>query len=483
MKSFGKEKQLEGWDIGSEFEIVKLLGSGSYGSVCEAIHKPTKTTVAIKKVLNLFDDKIDCKRVLREVHLLRKLHHPNVVKIYEILDPKDPKRFDSVYLVLEHAQSDIKKLVKSAIHLQKVHIQKLIYNLIVGLKYTHSAGVLHRDIKPANILINEDCSVRICDFGLGRSVAGVEGTSVKMMKKGEGNLEEVQASSDDEDVGIKNSQLARIKTDSEEMADISTVMSFKLHHPPAKAEEEKKAPEEQKKKEIQTQIQKTRELRRSMKRQLTGHVVTRWYRAPEIILLEKDYGAAVDVWSVGCIFAELLSMMKENAATYQDRQPLFPGTSCFPLSPDHKVCVKKGGFPASNSDQLNVIFDVIGTPAEEEMSFVTDSKALEYLKTFLPRKRTDFKTRYPAAGDDALDLLNKMLVLNPFFRITVDDCLNHPYLAAVRDKAMETTAPETIKLEFENEKDLDEKRLRKLFLDEVTYYKTVRASGKTKYKA
>ncbi len=49
-----------------------------------------------------------------------------------------------------------------------------------------------------------------------------------------------------------------------------------------------------------------------MKRELTGHVVTRWYRAPELILLEKDYGEAIDVWSVGCIFAELLTMMKEN---------------------------------------------------------------------------------------------------------------------------------------------------------------------------
>jgi len=60
-----------------------------------------------------------------------------------------------------------------------------------------------------------------------------------------------------------------------------------------------------------------------MKRELTGHVVTRWYRAPEIILLEKDYGPAIDIWSVGCIFAELLSMMKESAPTYLDRQPLF----------------------------------------------------------------------------------------------------------------------------------------------------------------
>lgn len=71
----------------------------------------------------------------------------------------------------------------------------------------------------------------------------------------------------------------------------------------------------------------------SQSRQMTQHVVTRWYRAPEIILLSDFYTAAIDIWSVGCIFAELLSMMKENYATVFDRKPLFPGNSCQLLSP------------------------------------------------------------------------------------------------------------------------------------------------------
>ena len=65
-----------------------------------------------------------------------------------------------------------------------------------------------------------------------------------------------------------------------------------------------------KRKQLMEQLKKTKELRKNMKRQLTGHVVTRWYRAPELILLEKDYGPAIDMWSIGCIFAELLGMMK-----------------------------------------------------------------------------------------------------------------------------------------------------------------------------
>ena len=91
--------------------------------------------------------------------------------------------------------------------------------------------------------------------------------------------------------------------------------------------------EEEKKENLRAKLVKTKDARRGMKRELTGHVVTRWYRAPEIILLEKDYGPGIDVWAVGCIFAELLGMMRENAPTFMDRQPLFPGKSCFPLSP------------------------------------------------------------------------------------------------------------------------------------------------------
>ena len=66
---------------------------------------------------------------------------------------------------------------------------------------------------------------------------------------------------------------------------------------------------------------------------LTDYITTRWYRAPEVILLSDFYTSAIDMWSVGCIFAELLSMMKENYATVFDRKPLFPGSSCYLLSP------------------------------------------------------------------------------------------------------------------------------------------------------
>ena len=70
-----------------------------------------------------------------------------------------------------------------------------------------------------------------------------------------------------------------------------------------------------------------------MSKKLTQHVVTRWYRAPEVILMNNFYSYSIDIWSVGCIFAELFSMMKENFENFTDRTPLFPGSSCYKLSP------------------------------------------------------------------------------------------------------------------------------------------------------
>lgn len=420
-------KSFADWEVGSNYEILKQIGSGSYGYVVEAIQKSTGKKVAIKRLNKIFEDTIDCKRILREVTLLRKLNHPNIVNIIEILEPSDPKGFDTIYVVMEHAQSDLKKLLKSPIHLEMVHIQTLVYNILVGLKFIHSADVLHRDLKPANVLINEDCTTKICDFGLARSIEGIEGAHQK------------KKPTDDDDDDI---------IPSESKPDAKRQGTGKLVRSAGGGLKTKQ-----------------------MKRELTGHVVTRWYRAPELILLEKDYTAAIDVWSLGCIFAELLGMIKENAPTFLDRSPLFPGTSCFPLSPDRNATSKKGGFPHSSQDQMSLIFSVLGTPAEEDLEFVTDAKALEYLKSFPPKKCVNFADLYPAATKDALDLLQKCLIFNPFKRITIDAAINHPFLSKVRDKSREVYASGPVTMEFEKEGDLSADRLRELFLSEIAQYK------------
>ena len=197
---------------------------------------------------------------------------------------------------MEYAESDLKKILKSSINLEFLHIQTIIYNLLCAIKYLHESKVIHRDLKPANVLINEDCSVKLCDYGLARSVTGVE--SAEMILK--------KAEKDDTPMDVSDTQ--------------SNASDVKMTT-------------EENKNDMKSRLLATKDQRKNMKRELTGHVVTRWYRAPEIILLEKDYGPAIDIWAVGCIFAELLGMMKEHAPTFLDRTPLFPGKSCFPLSP------------------------------------------------------------------------------------------------------------------------------------------------------
>ena len=123
---------------------------------------------------NIFDDDVDCKRMLREVTLLRKLKHPCVVELIEICEPSDPNTFTTIYVVMEFAESDLKKILKSSINLEILHIKTIIFNLLCAIKYLHESKVIHRDLKPANILVNEDCTIKLCDYGLARSITGVE---------------------------------------------------------------------------------------------------------------------------------------------------------------------------------------------------------------------------------------------------------------------------------------------------------------------
>ncbi|EGR30404.1 mitogen-activated protein kinase 2, putative [Ichthyophthirius multifiliis] len=420
-----KQKNFSDWEVGDKYEIIKVVGSGSYGQVVEALEKSTKNKVAIKRLDGIFEDTVDCKRILREIHLLRMLNHPNLIKIIEIIKPSDLKKFDTIYVVTEYCQSDLKKLFKSPIHLQMIQIKTLTYNILTGIKYLHSSEVLHRDLKPANVLINEDCSVKICDFGLARSVEGITGAHIYDNEKEES---------------------------------------------PEKVQQQQISPEKKGLGKMQREG-KLNSKAGGSKRELTGHVVTRWYRAPELILLEKDYTAAIDMWSIGCIFAELMNMIKENAPTFLDRSPLFPGGSCFPLSPDRNNTVTKSGFPHSQSDQLYVIFSVLGTPtSDEDIDFVTDQKAVEYIKSFNPKKRVDFKDIFPAATPECIDFLNRTLVFNPRKRITVDESLNHPLFKSVRDPTKEVFANGPVVLPFEKEGDMEVPRLRELFIDEIKHY-------------
>lgn len=411
------------WNVGADYQLIKQIGAGSYGSVAEARHLPTGDRVAIKHLTQIFDDLVDCKRLLREVTILRYLNHPSVVKLREILLPSDVSNFNELFIVMEHAQSDLKKLVKSPVHLDGDHVQLIIYNILCGMKYIHSANVLHRDLKPANILLNEDCEVKICDFGLARSLP--EETKQALTRSG-------------------------------------TNSSMDLESQPKPAETVPEAGP------VRGKL--TRSKTGTLKKELTGHVVTRWYRAPELILLEREYTKAIDVWSVGCIIGELCGMQRENAPTFMDRSPLFPGSSCFPLSPDHETKMRRAGFPSSNTDQLSVIFEVIGTPSEEELQYITDEKAILYLKSFDYRPRKNLHQIYPGSHPALIELMNNMLRFVPSQRVNFAQALVHPFFDDVREPEKEIDAEVPADFEFENIEDITAEELRQYFIAEIRNY-------------
>ena len=450
---------MEDSDLGSDYQLTEKIGRGAYSTVWRAIHAESGKEVAIKKEENIFDDLIDCKRVFRELKLLRLLNHPNIVRLLDLrINEEDPK-FNSVSLILELGELDMKKILKSAQTLQHSHIQRFIYDILLGLKYMHSAGVIHRDLKPGNVLLYEDESVKLCDFGLARCVgttyADTQAPQPDRNHDGKNNV-----SPDADDLILDNPEEGTaLKVSTTPIVD-NKITAIK--------------PEIEEKKESKLARPLISSKKSNLKKILTSHVVTRWYRAPEVILMEKDYGAEIDVWAVGCIFAELLAMLQGNSKYFTDRQPLFPGTSCYPLSPG-----SAGDSKNSEKDQLNVILKVLGSPSTDDYAFISDPNRVKDLMKLPPQKRTNFKVKYPAAGDDAIDLLDKLLIFNPSKRLSVDQCLEHPYLASIRDKSREIVA-EAIspkEFDFESDTDLTEEKLRLLFLEEVEIYKRLKEEG------
>lgn len=174
------------------------------------------------------------------------------------------------------------------------------------------------------------------------------------------------------------------------------------------------------------------------KNYMTEYVVTRWYRAPELLLSCEQYTAAIDVWSVGCIMAELLG-----------RRPLLPGKDYV--------------------DQLKLIIKTMGAPSEDDLTFISSLKARAYIKALPPSEKMPFKKRFPEADPLAIDLMEKMLQFDPRKRIDVVQALKHPWLAQLHDEAAEPSAPGPFEFDFEEEQ-LTEATIRELVFEEAKLY-------------
>ncbi|KAJ6275272.1 MAPK protein MPS1 [Bipolaris maydis] len=357
--------------VDERYNVTKELGQGAYGIVCAATNNQTGEGVAIKKVTNVFSKKILAKRALREIKLLQHFrgttstpapaNNANILQdiatlvaqitcLYDMDIPR-PDNFNECYLYEELMECDLAAIIRSGQPLTDAHFQSFIYQILCGLKYIHSANVLHRDLKPGNLLVNADCELKICDFGLARGFS----------------------------------------MDPEENAGY-----------------------------------------------MTEYVATRWYRAPEIMLSFQSYTKAIDVWSVGCILAELLG-----------GKPFFKGRDYV--------------------DQLNQILHYLGTPNEETLSRIGSPRAQDYVRNLPYMQKMSFQSLFKNANPDALDLLDRMLAFDPSSRISVEEALEHRYLQIWHDASDEPSCPTTFDFQFEVVEEIPE--MKKMILDEVSRFR------------
>uniref|UniRef100_A0AAR2JYV1 mitogen-activated protein kinase n=1 Tax=Pygocentrus nattereri TaxID=42514 RepID=A0AAR2JYV1_PYGNA len=343
------------WEVPERYQNLSPVGSGAYGSVCSAYDVKTGLKVAVKKLSRPFQSIIHAKRTYRELRLLKHMKHENVIGLLDVFTPAtNMEEFNDVYLVTHLMGADLNNIVKCQ-KLTDDHVQFLIYQILRGLKVS-SLFLNNQDLKPSNLAVNEDCELKILDFGLARHT-------------------------DDE---------------------------------------------------------------------MTGYVATRWYRAPEIMLNWMHYNMTVivliliiilfnnnlymDIWSVGCIMAELLT-----------GRTLFPGT-------DH-------------IDQLKLIMLLVGTPGPELLMKISSESARNYINSLPHMPKRNFADVFIGANPLAVDLLEKMLVLDTDKRITASEALAHSYFSQYHDPDDEPEA-EPYDQSFES-RELDIEEWKRLTYEEV----------------
>ncbi|KAL5964849.1 Cyclin-dependent kinase-like 1 [Taenia solium] len=296
----------------SRYEKLSKIGEGAYGMVFKCLDTQTGDMVAVKRFNASDDDPLVKKIALREIKMLKRLKHPNLVNLIEVFRRK--RKLHLVFQYIDHSLlHELDSQGSDGIDRDK--IVRITWQILLGVNFCHQSNCIHRDIKPENILINAQGEVKLCDFGFARFIA---------------------------DAGDA----------------------------------------------------------------YTDYVATRWYRSPELLVGDKHYGPPVDIWAVGCVFAEMLT-----------RLPLWPGRS--------------------DLDQIYLITKNLGNLLpQQQKTFLTNSY---FTGVVLPRPQSieplevKFEGMRPKITPAELELLKSCLVMDPNGRSTCSALLQLLYFEKIRN--------------------------------------------------
>merc|ERR1719203_1491225 len=274
------------------------MSHGAHGIVCLAEDQEVGERVAVKKIEGMFEHMTITKRTLRELRILRHLQHENLMQVKSIFMAGSKSEFQEIYVISELMETDLGSTLKSSQPLSDDHCQFFLYQILRGMKYVHSAQVIHRNLKPRNLLVNSNCDLKICDFGL-----------------------------------------ARVRCFDKEWV----------------------CP-------------------------MTEYVCTRWYRAPEVLCSWTDYSGAIDIWSIGCILAEM-----------DMRKQLFPGHN--------------------TQHQLDLIIGLLGSPEGAELMKIPNEKCRKFIRSLPKTPGRPLDEVFHGMSPEAQELLAKTLRWDPESRI------------------------------------------------------------------
>eukprot|EP01084_Bolivina_argentea_P040455 74770_1 len=310
----------------------------------------------ILNVRKIFETQSDAKLILRELRILNTLSHDNIIKLYDIIPPNNPLKFNSLITVVEYAPVPLSKILKSNQFFSPQHIRHILYQIMSGIQHIHSKHIAHRNLTTSAIWINDKSCVKITDFLMAYHFGKSDTLAIPNY------CTEKWSTDHDFNRKIKSIQQSNI-SDRQKQLKIKNLKLRKLF---------KKKP-----------------ISKRKYQSYWKHGI--WYQPPDIILsmLDNNYYATmtgVDIWSIGAIFGELLQMQKNNisnTANYiRNMQQLFHGDFKFmtfvSMKQSERLIYLKTG--THIDDPLAVITEIVGAPCEDFIAQFNDELVRNYLQ-------------------------------------------------------------------------------------------------------